>query len=234
MDDAAVVRVVSGLLFLGFLCWLALRRPARTLRPAVVIAHPSRMAAVGIAPSMATAAPAVGVAEPPPSLPAAAVRPLQVGRGIYRSTHYDESEEDQAFTRVFEDSFADVLNHGYYTTIAGTSHRNDDRTSRRRVIRECERGELLFLVSEPENPYDVNAVRICRKNGDQLGYVPARSAQEMKGWERRGFLWLAIFRRPTISPETGKVAGAVVLLLCVHPKLDGDSEPDEVSQAQSA
>lgn len=43
-------------------------------------------------------------------------------------------------------------------------------------------------MPEPTNPYDPNAVKICRSNGDQLGYWPAdwRMAHDLaSGWTYR-------------------------------------------------
>lgn len=50
---------------------------------------------------------------------------------------------------------------------------------RQAVIRRCVRGEQLQLVREPENPYDRNAIRICRLNGEDLGYVPRDNTAEL-------------------------------------------------------
>lgn len=50
---------------------------------------------------------------------------------------------------------------------------------RQAAIRHCVRGEQLQLVREAENPYDRNAIRIRRLNGEDLGYVPKTNAAEL-------------------------------------------------------
>jgi hypothetical protein len=47
------------------------------------------------------------------------------------------------------------------------------------AISHCVRGEQLELVREAENPYDRNAIRIRRLNGDDLGYVPRDNAAKL-------------------------------------------------------
>jgi hypothetical protein len=50
---------------------------------------------------------------------------------------------------------------------------------RQAAISRCVRGEHLQLVLEAENPYDRNAIRIRRSNGEDLGYVPRDNAAEL-------------------------------------------------------
>jgi hypothetical protein len=61
---------------------------------------------------------------------------------------------------------------GFYTKIAGVSHNNPDGTPRQSIIKRCRSGETLRLVREPSNPYDSDAVKVLRQNGEQLGYIP--------------------------------------------------------------
>lgn len=51
--------------------------------------------------------------------------------------------------------------------------------NRQAAISRCTRGESLELVREPENPYDKNAIRIRRLNGEDIGYVPRDEAPEL-------------------------------------------------------
>lgn len=55
---------------------------------------------------------------------------------------------------------------------------------------KCSLGEELKLVPEPTNPYDPNAIKVCRTNGEQLGYLPAEQAARFThdieiGWTYR-------------------------------------------------
>jgi|SRR5271157_1153914 len=61
----------------------------------------------------------------------------------------------------------------FYAKIHGVTHRNDDGTSRQAALRKCWPGERLLFIREPGNRFDSNAIRICREDGKQLGYVSA-------------------------------------------------------------
>ena len=58
----------------------------------------------------------------------------------------------------------------FYSQVHGITHRNADGTSRQKIISKCRLGETLDLVLEPTNRHDPDAIRICRRNGEQLGY----------------------------------------------------------------
>ena len=58
----------------------------------------------------------------------------------------------------------------FVAQVHGINHKNDDGSSRQEIIKRCREGEELILVPEPTNKYDHDAVKICRKNGEQLGY----------------------------------------------------------------
>jgi len=76
----------------------------------------------------------------------------------------------------------------FHKQIHGITHRNGDGSSRQKIIADCYDGEELVLVPEPSNQYDPGAVKICRKNGDQLGYWPsdAQIADQVRnGWTFR-------------------------------------------------
>jgi hypothetical protein len=64
----------------------------------------------------------------------------------------------------------------FYQQVHGIYFRNDDGSSRQDVIRQCGLGEELKLVPEPTNPRDPNAIKVCRLNGQQLGYLPSNFA----------------------------------------------------------
>lgn len=61
-------------------------------------------------------------------------------------------------------------NRVFLAQVHGIRHRNADGTSRQKIISQCRVGEELELVPEPTNRYDDKAVKICRRNGQQLGY----------------------------------------------------------------
>ena len=50
---------------------------------------------------------------------------------------------------------------------------------RQRVICECEVGEEIILVRHRSNEYDENAVCCFRTFGQDIGYNPARAAEDV-------------------------------------------------------
>ncbi len=59
----------------------------------------------------------------------------------------------------------------FHTKIVGVTHKNADGSNRQKIIRKCGVFETLVFDHEEDNPHDANAVRVCRQNGQQLGYL---------------------------------------------------------------
>jgi hypothetical protein len=69
--------------------------------------------------------------------------------------------------------------------VLGVTSANADGSNRQDIIRNCKKGDELILLREPNNPYDINAIKVCafRKPGllrrwlrrkpvlTQLGYL---------------------------------------------------------------
>jgi hypothetical protein len=68
----------------------------------------------------------------------------------------------------------------FFSKVAGVSHSNRDGVSRQLILSHCCPMERLEIKEEPKNPYDPNATGLWRQNGEQLGYLPARLAAEVK------------------------------------------------------
>lgn len=124
---------------------------------------------------------------------------------------------DQEFEAAVETTLGDKIDHSFYVTVAGTSHRNSDGTSRPDIIDRCEPFDALILKREPDNRFDPNAIAVCRfPTGEQLGYVDADTAVEIShDMGRHGERWLALFRHRNISPETNLTVGATILIVRV-------------------
>lgn len=76
----------------------------------------------------------------------------------------------------------------FYSQVHGMLHENKDGSRRQDIISRCRVGEELDLIPEPDNPFDSSAVKICRKNGEQIGYWQAdgRMAHDLSiGWTYR-------------------------------------------------
>jgi len=101
----------------------------------------------------------------------------------------------------------------FYTKVAGVSHRNEDGTSRQEIIRRCQPSETLLLHHDEQNPHDPNAVRVCRHNGDQVGFLNAELAEEVVHGSRRGYRYAAFLKN--ITGGTGDVTTLGVNLLVV-------------------
>ena len=83
----------------------------------------------------------------------------------------------------------DSVNRAFYKHVIGINQKNADGTSRQDIINGCHKSEELVLVSEPGNYHEPGAVKICRMNGEQIGYLPTdggRMAHDLEtGWTFR-------------------------------------------------
>lgn len=92
--------------------------------------------------------------------------------------------------------------------IAGFKHHDGPS-----IIKHLNEGDKLFLIPEPDNPYDPNAVKIYTYIDCQdfmLGYVPKAIAKEIPLHNSRAYIsklnpnsepWLAVKATVTINKE---------------------------------
>ena len=59
----------------------------------------------------------------------------------------------------------------FFAKVHGVSYKNDDGSSRQKIISGRKVGEELDIIPEPTNKHDPGAMKVCRKNGEQLGYL---------------------------------------------------------------
>ena len=78
-----------------------------------------------------------------------------------------------------------ALDH-FFGHVAGERHRNEDGSDRQAIIRRCRVGELLVLEHEPDNPHDINTIRVLRQNGEQIGYLEREFAGEVVSRSAKG------------------------------------------------
>ena len=76
--------------------------------------------------------------------------------------------------------------------VAGVAYKNDDRTSRQKIVKKCKAGEELMLVRSPSK-YDEYGIQICRRNGSCIGWVPERYSYEFTSEMERGRVIKAYF-----------------------------------------
>lgn len=135
-----------------------------------------------------------------------------------RESTCDRAAEDEQFERELKKRYGERIQPLFHQYVAGVSHLNRDRTRRTTIIKRCTPLEALRLVPEPDNPVDPKAVAVCRSDGTQLGYLPARCAAELHdevGGPQSSLM--AIFKHHNLHPETGRVVGCVILLAQIAP-----------------
>jgi hypothetical protein len=106
---------------------------------------------------------------------------------LHRIGHSPISEETSLDTTHVSAQASPSEKRHFFLQIHGIYHRNNDGSSRQKVIRSCAPGEILQFVSEPDNHYDPNAIKACRSNGQQLGYLDSGNAARIShdmttGW----------------------------------------------------
>jgi hypothetical protein len=138
------------------------------------------------------------------------VPPISISIGLGT---YEQSDEDRAFENVILNAQTLPIEKFFYTKLVGTSHDNDDGSSRVKAISDCHVGANLGMRLEPENKFDPNAIAIMFDNR-QLGYLDARLAGETtRDIKRNGFRYGVYLRRPTLHPTTNRIVGAVLLMI---------------------
>jgi|SRR6185437_4147683 hypothetical protein len=115
----------------------------------------------------------------------------------------------------------------FRTHIAGVTHCNSDGTRRQSILRKCQIGEEVILIDEPDNKYDPNAIKVCRRNGEQLGYIPAESAVNWPPY-CKAFVEGVGCPNPAARPRTM----GVLLRIEVYPKPSPTSRPTAGSKSR--
>lgn len=75
----------------------------------------------------------------------------------------------------------------YETYLAGVRHKNQDGSSRQRLIQKLEVGDCLILEHESDNQFDKNAIRVLRSDHRQVGYLPRDIAADVHSKAKRGY-----------------------------------------------
>jgi HIRAN domain len=104
----------------------------------------------------------------------------------------------------------------FHTKIVGVTYQNSDGSYRQKLIRKCRLFESLLLDHEEDNPHDANAVRVCRQNGQQLGYLDGGLAEEIVRKSNRGYRF-ATFVKEVTGGRKGEWLGVNLLILQAEP-----------------
>jgi len=79
----------------------------------------------------------------------------------------------------------------YPSLVAGVTYANRDGSSRQEIIQRYQPGEQVFLIAEPDNAVDPNAIAVQRGDGEQLGYLPRPLAERVARLLRQGYGYAA-------------------------------------------
>lgn len=81
----------------------------------------------------------------------------------------------QVQTKI-DSSTPDMHMHGRIITtkVVGVTFEN-----RQEVIAKLQMGDRVWLEREPFNAYDVNAIKVTRNNGEQIGYISRHLARSL-------------------------------------------------------
>jgi hypothetical protein len=105
----------------------------------------------------------------------------------------------------------------FHTKIVGVTHKNADGSDRQRIIKKCGLFERLTLDHEESNPHDPNAVRVCRPNGQQLGYLSADLAPEIVSKSKKGYRFGVFIKDITGGKRKGHSLGVNLLVIQAEP-----------------
>ncbi|TAF64926.1 MAG: hypothetical protein EAZ55_09700 [Cytophagales bacterium] len=85
------------------------------------------------------------------------------------------------YLKQFEESEKNKKLPPVYAMVAGTRYKNDDTgAERQEIIRRTQIGETLMLIPDVLNPYDKDAIKVVRLNGEQIGFIGRELAIELK------------------------------------------------------
>jgi len=110
----------------------------------------------------------------------------------------------------------------FFAQVAGESHRNDDSSERQAIIPHCRVGELLALEHEPDNPHDINAIRVLRRSREQIGYLTREFAGQVVSRSAKGERFHAVIAG--IGRAHGSGLYGVALLIVVENEDADDGE----------
>jgi len=81
--------------------------------------------------------------------------------------------------------------------VVGAAHANKDGGNRRSEIIFCTPGEPVYLVPEPKNPVDPQAVKVLSARNFQIGYLTAERAPWIGAMLKNGRPIVAVFQQET-------------------------------------
>lgn len=96
----------------------------------------------------------------------------------------------------------------FHSKIAGTPNYQD-------ALKKCKEGERLWLLREPNNPYDPNAISVWSQSKEIIGYIKRDLAADLAPQMDRG-QWIEV----KISELTGGTADKPTIGCNIHMTFD--------------
>ncbi len=86
----------------------------------------------------------------------------------------------QKYRQQFDEQKSKVTFETLRTKVAGVRYPNEDTgVARQKIIQKVKPGEPLVLFPDERNKFDRAAVKVCRANGEQLGFLDMDLAVEI-------------------------------------------------------
>lgn len=192
--------IIAGLAGLAFVVWLAFRpKPAQRLpEPRAELSRPP-------APAPRSTAVEVAVTRPilPPGIEAQIVTALKQG-----------GDPDEEWMRGPNDGVVRLMPYeGRFQSVAGETFSNPDGASRQSILKKAKPGQEVYLIAEPTNQYDSNAVAVYLDAGGgdtaQIGYLPREHSMGGDVAAGKVVAWLARVG----SRERGAPIGAALYVV---------------------
>jgi len=106
----------------------------------------------------------------------------------------------------------------FHHYVVGVNQRNSDGTARQEILKTCRPRQLLWLVREPGNRHDRNAVKVTTLEGEQLGYLDRQLGQKVAKQLLAGdTIWA--FVRSVLEDEGTSNYGIVIVLMQLKPAI---------------
>lgn len=105
----------------------------------------------------------------------------------------------------------------FHTKVVGVTHRNDNGRSRQKIIAKCRIAEQLVFDHDEYNPHDPNAVKVCRQNGAQIGFLNNELAQEVVNRSKNGYRYAVWIKNLTGGTSDAPTLGVNLLIVVASP-----------------
>jgi hypothetical protein len=108
----------------------------------------------------------------------------------------------------------------YKEKVVGVTKKNDDGSSRQKIIRKMKEGDPVMLVRDPDNPYDSNAIEVWNKKKDQIRFIDQMRNSELAPQMDKGYKVEAWVDR-ILGGDSGKKYGVLIAIQRYKPARKG-------------